>query len=154
MASLDVSKSRSRGGISKDFTSGNILKQLIFLSIPFMLSNALQVLYSTIDMIIVGKYVGTFALSAVSQSSQIVNFAAMLCLAFSNAGQVLIAQALGAKKHKEMNDVVGTLTEYVLVLSLVISGIILVGKKLILDLINMPAEAYHMAEEYLAAADK
>ena len=114
-----------------------------------MASNALQVLYSTIDMIIVGKYVGTFALSAVSQSSQIVNFAAMLCLAFSNAGQVLIAQALGAKKHKEMNDVVGTLTEYVLALSLVISGIILVGKNLILDLINMPAEAYHMAEEYL-----
>ena len=114
-----------------------------------MASNALQVLYSTIDMIIVGKYVGTFALSAVSQSSQIVNFAAMLCLAFSNAGQVLIAQALGAKKHKEMNDVVGTLTEYVLVLSLIISGVILVGKNLILNLINMPPEAYDMAKEYL-----
>ena len=114
-----------------------------------MASNALQVLYSTIDMVIVGKYVGTAGLSAVSQSSQITNFAAMLCLAFSNAGQVLIAQALGAKKHKEMNDVVGTLTEYVLVLSLIITGIILVGKDLILNLINIPTESYDMAIDYL-----
>ena len=60
-----------------------------------MASNAMQVLYSTIDMIIVGEFVGTPGLSAVSQSSQIVNFATMVCLGFSNAGQVLIAQALG-----------------------------------------------------------
>ena len=81
--------------LSKDFTQGNIARQLLFFSLPFMASNALQVLYSTIDMVIVGKYVGTAGLAAVSQSSQITNFAAMLCLAFSNAGQVLIAQALG-----------------------------------------------------------
>ena len=135
--------------LSKDFTQGNIARQLLLFSLPFMASNALQVLYSTIDMVIVGKYVGTAGLSAVSQSSQITNFAAMLCLAFSNAGQVLIAQALGAKKHKEMNDVVGTLTEYVLILSLFITGIILVGKDLILNLINIPPESYDMAIAYL-----
>ena len=61
--------------ISKDFTQGNVPKQLLWFALPFMASNALQVLYSTIDMIIVGKYVGTAGLSAVSQSSMIVNFA-------------------------------------------------------------------------------
>ena len=89
--------------LSKDFTQGNIARQLLFFAIPFMASNALQVLYSTIDMIIVGEFVGTPGLSAVSQSSQIVNFATMVCLGFSNAGQVLLAQALGAQKKKEMN---------------------------------------------------
>ena len=93
----------SKKSLSKDFTQGNIARQLFFFSLPFMASNALQVLYSTIDMIIVGEYVGTPGLSAVSQSSQIINFAAMVCLGFSNAGQVLLAQAMGAKKHKEMN---------------------------------------------------
>ncbi len=114
-----------------------------------MASNALQVLYSTIDMIIVGHYVGTYGLSAVSQSSQIVNFATMICLGFSNAGQVLIAQALGAKKKKEMNDIVGTLTEFVLVLSLVLTGAILIARHGILGLINVPTEAYGMAMDYL-----
>ena len=92
--------------ISKDFTSGSIARQVLLFSIPFMLSNALQVLYSTIDMIIVGEFVGTPGLSAVSQSSQIINFAVMVCLGFSNAGQVLVAQALGAKKRKEMSEII------------------------------------------------
>ena len=45
--------------ISKDFTVGKIPRQLILLALPFMASNALQVFYSTIDMVIVGEYVGT-----------------------------------------------------------------------------------------------
>ena len=53
---------------TKDFTSGKIPKQLLFFTLPFMASNALQVLYNTIDMMIVGKYVGTPGLSAVSLS--------------------------------------------------------------------------------------
>ena len=114
-----------------------------------MASNALQVLYSTIDMIIVGHYVGTAGLSAVSQSSQIVNFAAMLCLGFSNAGQVLIAQAFGAKKYKEVNDIIGTLTGFVLAFSLVLTAGVLIFKNPILSAINIPAESEEMALEYL-----
>ncbi len=114
-----------------------------------MASNAMQVLYSTIDMIIVGIYVGTEALSAVSQGSLIVNLATMLCLGFSNAGQVLISQALGAKKKREVNDVVGTLTIYVLVLSLVLTGIILIARYGIFELMNIPDESYDMAMDYL-----
>ena len=114
-----------------------------------MASNALQVLYSAIDMIIVGNYVGKEALSAVSISSQIVNFATMVCLGFSNAGQVMVAQALGAKKKKEMNDIIGTLFGFVLALAIVISGVILVARVGILKLINTPDESFDMAMEYL-----
>ena len=135
--------------LSKDFTKGNIARQLLLFSLPFMASNALQVLYSTIDMIIVGHYVGTAGLSAVSQSSQILNFATMVCLGFSNAGQVLISQALGAKKKREMNDVMGTLFGFVLALSLVLTGIILVARTPILNVMNIPTESYDMAMEYL-----
>ena len=135
--------------LSKDFTRGNIAKQLLLFSLPFMASNALQVLYSTIDMIIVGHYVGTAGLSAVSQSSQIVNFATMVCLGFSNAGQVLISQALGAQKKREMNDVMGTLFGYVLALSVVFSAIILVARVPILNVMNIPEEAYDYSMQYL-----
>ncbi|MBQ9097868.1 MAG: MATE family efflux transporter [Clostridia bacterium] len=135
--------------LSKDFTKGNIMRQLILFSLPFMASNAMQVLYSTIDMIIVGHYVGTAGLSAVSQSSQIVNFATMLCLGFSNAGQVMIAQALGAKKNREMNDTVGSLLWFVLFLSLLLSGAILLARTPILELINIPPESHAMALQYL-----
>ena len=135
--------------LSKDFTRGSIARQLLLFALPFMASNALQVLYSTIDMVIVGEYVGTPGLSAVSQSSQVVNFAAMVCLGFSNAGQVLLAQAMGAGKRKEMNDIIGTLFVSISVFSVILSAVMLVAHPLILDLINIPDESYFMARDYL-----
>ncbi len=135
--------------LSKDFTEGNISRQLLLFAIPFMLSNALQVFYSTIDMIIVGEFVGTAGLSAVSQSSQIVNFATMVCLGFSNAGQVLIAQALGAKKRKQMNDIMGTLFCLIMIIAIGFSVSMISLSVPILKLINIPNESYDMAWDYL-----
>ena len=114
-----------------------------------MASNALQVLYSTIDMIIVGEFVGTPGLSAVSQSSQIVNFATMVCLGFSNAGQVLLAQALGAKKKKEMNDIIGTLFSFIAAIALIFTCAMVCAQSWILDTMKIPAESYDMARDYL-----
>ena len=135
--------------ISKDFTKGNLPKQLLLFTLPFMASNALQVLYSTIDMIIVGEYVGTPGLSAVSQSSQIVNFATMVCLGLSNAGQVLVSQAFGAGKKKEMNDIIGTMFSVLTVFAAILSVVIISINGWIMDVMNMPAESYDMAIDYL-----
>ena len=135
--------------ITKDFTSGSIPKQLFWFTLPFMASNALQVLYSTIDMIIVGNYVGTPGLSAVSQSSMIMNFATMVCLGFSNAGQVLISQAIGAGKRKELNEIIGTLFSSILLIGIVLAGIILAMRYPIMKWMNIPAESYDMAMDYL-----
>lgn len=139
----------SKKSLSKDFTQGSIARQLFFFAIPFMASNALQVLYSTIDMVIVGEFVGTFGLSAVSQSSQIVNFATMVCLGFSNAGQVLLAQALGAKKRKEMNDIIGTLFTFIAFIALIFTCVMLFAQTWILNIMKIPAESYEMARDYL-----
>lgn len=135
--------------LSKDFTQGSVPKLLLWFTLPFMASNALQVLYSTIDMIIVGAYVGTGGLSAVSQSSQILNFATMVSLGFSNAGQVLISQALGAGKRKEMSRIVGTLFILILALGILLSAIVLTARFWIMDAMNIPAESYDYAIEYL-----
>ena len=135
--------------LSRDFTQGNIPRQLLFFALPFMASNALQVFYSTVDMIVVGAYVGTPGLSAVSQSSQIVNFATMVTLGFSNAGQVLIAQALGAGKREEMNRIIGTLFSLIAILSVLLSTGILLLRSHIMDAMNIPAESAEFAMEYL-----
>ena len=123
--------------------------QLLWFALPFMASNALQVFYSTIDMIIVGKFVGTAGISAVSMSSQIVNFATMATLGFSNAGQVLLAQAMGAGKRREMSEVVGTLTVYISAVAIVLTAIMLSLQTVILDLLKVPEESYEMARQYL-----
>lgn len=135
--------------ITKDFTKGSIPGMLILFTLPFMASNALQVLYSTVDMIIVGNYVGTPGLSAVSQSSMVVNLVTMICMGFANAGQVLIAQALGAGKKKELNSIIGTLFSVILILSTVSSLIILLIRGSIMNWLNIPPESLAPALDYL-----
>ena len=135
--------------MSKNFTEGSIAKMLVLFALPFMASNALQVLYSTIDMIIVGAFVGTAGLSAVSQSSQILNFATMICLGFSNAGQVLLAQAFGAGKRRESNSIIGTLFVFISSIAIVLTALVLAGQGLVLDLIKMPSESRDMAIDYM-----
>lgn len=135
--------------LTKDFTRGSVPKQLFWFMLPFMASNALQVLYSTIDMVIVGAYVGTPGLSAVSQSSQIMMFAMMVCIGFSSGGQVLIAQALGAGKRKELNEIIGTLFSLLMILALILTAVFLLGSEWIMQLMNMPEESHDFAMDYL-----
>ncbi len=135
--------------LSRDFTEGSIAKMVLFFALPFMASNALQVLYSTVDMVVVGHFVGTAGLSAVSQSSQIVNFAVMVCLGFSNGGQVLVAQALGARRRDELNGIIGTLFTLVLAVAAVFSALLIVFGSPVLTLINIPSDSERMAWDYL-----
>ncbi len=135
--------------ISKDFTKGNISLQLLLFTLPFMASNALQVIYSTVDMVVVGKFVGTAGLSAVSLSSLVLNFATMVCLGFSNAGQVMISQAIGSGKRKSLNSIIGTLFSMILIFSLVLSAVFLLGRAWIMNVMNVPKESYDMAADYL-----
>lgn len=135
--------------IVKDFTKGSIPAQLIWFTLPFMASNALQVIYSTVDMIVVGNYVGTPGLSAVSQSSLIVNFATMVCLGFSNGGQVLVAQALGAGKKKELNSIIGTLFTLLACISIFFTIVIFITKDIILKVMNIPEVSYQMSQQYM-----
>ncbi len=135
--------------ITKDFTKGNIPKRLLWFTLPFMASNALQVLYSTIDMIVVGKYEGTAGLSAVSQTSLMVNLATMVCLGVSNAGQVLVSQAIGAGKKDRTNGIIGTLFSILMIISLFFTFALITFKEPILKLMNTPPESHSMALDYL-----
>jgi len=138
-----------KGKISKDFTRGSIPKQLFLFMLPFMASNALQVLYSTVDMIVVGHFVGTPGLSAVSQSSLILNFATMVCLGIATAGQVMISQALGAGKREQINGIVGTLFTIVSAIGLFFTAVVVAFRFPIMNLMNIPDESYAMSGDYL-----
>ena len=139
----------SKNKIVKDFTKGSITKQMFVFMLPFMISNALQVLYSTVDMVIVGKYVGTAGISAVSQSSLILNLATMVCLGFSNAGQILVSQALGAGKKREVNDIIGTLFTVILSMGVLFSIAVVLLLPNIQDVMNIPAESLDYSADYM-----
>ncbi len=140
---------QTKKGILKDYTKGNLPKQIALFSLPFMFSNALQVLFSIVDMIVVGKVVGPSGLSAVSTASHVVTFMTMLCLGFSTGGQVYISQLIGADKKEKLNQAIGTLFTFTLILGIVMTVIGLTLARPILTLMQTPAEAMEDAVKYL-----
>lgn len=132
-----------------DFTVGSVPRQLIRFSIPFMLSNALQILYSLVDMLVVGHVLKGPGLSAVSTASQVFTFMTMLSMGFSTGGQVRISQLIGAGKHNDIGKVIGTLFTIVTVMGTAVTVIGLVLMHPVLTLLNTPEAAYGYAVDYM-----
>ena len=132
-----------------DYTSGSIPKQLARFMLPFMASNALQLVYSMVDMVIVGRYVGSAGLSGVSQGSTIVLFFTMFCLGFSNSGQIMIAQFVGANRRDQLKPLIGTLFSVMAIGGAALTVLALALRGTLLRMMSVPPEAWDMARAYV-----
>ena len=63
----------ARKTTSRNMTQGSILGQLVLFSLPLMLGNVFQMLYNTVDSVVVGNFVGTQALAAVGSTHKTPN---------------------------------------------------------------------------------
>ena len=78
-------------------TVGTPWKSILSFSIPMLIGNIAQQLYSTVDSIVVGKYVGDNALASVGSVLPIVNMLLVLFIGIS-AGAALHAAIRAAKE--------------------------------------------------------
>lgn len=134
---------------TKDLTQGNIYKTLILFALPLCATYFLQLMYSTVDMAIVGKFIGESGVAAIASSSEIVNLYTFFCIGFCNGGQALIAQLIGLKNKSRFNEAIQTLLISSLILGIVICIVTIIFRADILTLLNVPIESFEMAKNYL-----
>lgn len=132
----------------KDFTQGNITKQLVSFAWPLFLSNLMQVVYNMVDMMVVGNTLGKAGISAVSVGGDISNLLTFIAMGFSSAGQVIIARYIGGKQRDKIGKFVGTMSGFLMVCAVVLSVMGLVFQSQMLTLMNTPKEAYDGAVNY------
>lgn len=132
----------------RDFTQGSIPSQLVRFAWPLFLSNLLQVVYNMVDMIIVGHVMGKAGTSAVAVGGDISSFLTFIAMGFSSAGQVLIAKYIGKKEQHKLGKFVGTMTGFLILCALIVSGVALFFQDSILFLMNTPQEALAGATSY------
>ena len=132
----------------RDFTHGNIMRQLLVFSWPLFLSNMLQVVYNMVDMIIVGNRYGKIGLSAVSVGGDVTNFLTFLAIGFANAGQVIIAKYIGEGRRDKLSRFVGTMSAFLFACAAALSVLGLVFRTPILALMNTPDAAFAGAMDY------
>lgn len=132
----------------RDLTSGHHLRQLISFSVPFMLSNLLQQVYTLTDMIIVGRFVGSSGLAAASNAGEIVFMCLFICIGFTSSGQIIISQHIGAGNRDKLSAAIGTLFSFTILLGAVLTIFPIIFCTGMLRLINIPEEAFIQAKNY------
>ncbi len=91
-----------------NFTEGPYLWKIIWFALPIMATGLLQILFNAVDSSIVGKFVGDEALAGVSSTSTVFNLLVNLFMGLSVGANVLVAQFYGAKRQKDVEEVVHT----------------------------------------------
>ena len=81
----------------RDMSDGPVLSTMLSFAVPIMLANALQAVYSLVDMIVVGQFNGPIGLSAVGIGGQIQMIFLTFGMGFANGAQVVISQQVGIK---------------------------------------------------------
>lgn len=130
-------------------TEGSIWKKILFFSIPLILGNLFQQLYNTVDSVIVGNFIGSNALAAVSCGGSVINLLIGFCIGASAGAGVVIAQFYGAQNKEGVKKAVHTTLAIAVVAGIVvtIAGIALIPS--MLRLMGTPDEVYQDAVIYL-----
>lgn len=88
--------------------NGKILPKILVFALPLALSGVLQLLFNAADVIVLGRYVGSEALAAVSSTGSLTNLLTNLFIGISVGVNVVVATAYAAGKFGEVSKTVHT----------------------------------------------
>ena len=91
---------------SMDMTRGSLKKQILFFSIPLMLSNLLQVLFNMSDIAVIGQFAGAMSLGAVGSTTTLISMYTGFLIGLSGGINVLTALYIGARNRKSVSETV------------------------------------------------
>lgn len=132
-----------------DMINGKLFKKLIAFSIPVILSGVLQLLFNTVDIIVVGKFAGSMALASVGATSSIIHLIVGMFMGVSMGVSVTMGKFCGARDYKNANDTVHIAIALSLVCGLIV---LIVGQtftKPLLNLMGTPIEIIEKSALYM-----
>ena len=134
---------------TRDLTQGSILKGLLPFAFPLLLSDLLQQLYSLMDSVVVGRFVGSDALAAIGTTASFCYLMIGFFMGLGGGGGVVISQFFGAGDKVLMRRAVHTSLVISLLggLFLTVFGVLI--SPVALRLIRVPEEIFDMANLYL-----
>lgn len=122
-----------------DLTKGNVRGKLIHYSLPLIITSLLQSLYSMMDILIAGRFIGSSAISAINNSGQLINLLTQIAIGITLGGNILIGQCFGAGEEKERKEATGTLFSISIILGILSSILVYIFSKELLQMLGSPA---------------
>ena len=130
-------------------TSGNVYKRILIFAIPLLLGNFFQLMYNTIDSVIVGNYVGKEALAAVGASSPVINLLIAFFQGLATGAGVVVSRYYGAGHQKKMSEAIHSFILFAVIFGLFLSVLGVTMTPVFLNMIGTPEDVFAQAASYL-----
>lgn len=135
--------------MQNDLTQGNMLKNLVRFSLPFLVSSFLQTFYGLADLFFIGQWGRADAITAVSVGSQITHMFTVVIVGLSMGTTVAIGHAVGAGKKERAANVIRDTVIFFAGFALVLTFILILCLDGVVAIVSTPPEAVEQAKEYL-----
>ena len=132
-----------------DMCNGTIMDKLISFSVPLILSGILQLLFNAVDIIVVGRFIGSQALAAVGSTTALINIFTNLFIGISLGANVLAARFYAAQKDKEMSETVHTAIMLALISGVVMLFVGIFFARGALELMGTPDDVIGQSTLYM-----
>ena len=132
-----------------DLTTGPLFSKMIRFTVPVMLSSLLQLLFNAADIIVVGRFEGDTALSAVGSNTALINLCVTFFMGLAVGVGVLVANYYGGGLNERLSKTVHTAIMLAVFsgLFLTVVGVIFAGQ--FLKWMNTPETIIDQAAVYL-----
>ncbi len=124
----------------KNMTEGKPGRLIFTFAIPLMAGNVFQQLYTVVDTMVVGKFLGVQALAALGASDWLNWMMLGIIQGFTQGFGIKMAQDFGANDHKRLRKTVGSSVLLALISSI---ALVLIGQLIarpVLNLLQTPPE--------------
>lgn len=135
--------------MENNLLTGKIGKSLFLFSLPMIFGNMLQQLYNVADTLIVGKTIGSTALSAVGSSYAIMVLLTSIILGLCMGSGVVFAQLFGAKRMEDMKTSIWNAFIFILLISVFINVVSYLLLDQFIVWLKIPSQAVEYTRTYL-----
>ena len=135
--------------MQRNLTTGSIFKNVVYFSLPYLLSYFLQTLYGMADLFIIGQYEGVASTTAVSIGSQVMHMITVIIVGLAMGSTVSIGQAVGGGNDKRTASCIGNTITLFMGLSIILTAALLLLRRPIAIATSTPAQALEGTIDYL-----
>lgn len=135
--------------MKRELTSGSVMKNLLFFSLPYLLSFFLQTLYGMADLLIIGQFGGVADTTAVSVGSQVMHMLTVMIVGLAMGATVNIGQAIGGRDNRRAALFTGNTVTLFMGLSVILTLLLLILRSAIVSAVSTPADAAAGTGDYL-----
>ena len=129
-------------------TVGSVGRNILRFAMPMLVGNMFQQLYTFVDQIIVGRFLGKEALASVGASFPVIFTLIALIIGIATGGTIVISQFFGAKDFTRVKRAIDTIFISMGIFAALMTTVGIIYAEEIFRLINLPEELMPMATTY------